>query len=295
MNRSRPAFTLIELLVAIGVIGLLISFLLVAVQGAREAAARVACQNNLRQIGLGLHAYHDRTGQLPPQPIRNGLYDPNSTLSWMGLILPDVDQAGLWAATTRAYAVDRIPFRNPPHVGYNTVVKLYLCSADGRLGSPLTDSFGVTAAYASYLGVLGSTSNDGVLGPEPGIRLADITDGTSATLMVGERPPPDSLQGGHWYTATRHSVWGPNRGPDEKMPVLGQVSITDDECTGAVVEFGYGRTGNPCDRYHFWSLHVGGANFLFADGGVRFLRFGTRDILPALASRAGGEVVAVPD
>jgi prepilin-type processing-associated H-X9-DG protein len=79
------------------------------------------------------------------------------------------------------------------------------------------------------------------------------------------------------------------------MPAIGYVPDTDLVCGATPVNFGFGRTDNPCDRLHLWSLHSNGANFLFADGSVHFLRYSARDVLPALATRAGGEVAALPE
>ena len=282
----RPAYSVVEVLVVIGVMGVLVALTMAAVQQARAAATRVACENNLKQIALALHAYHDANHTLPQPPSTPPRL---STLSWMGFILPHVEQDALWSATEQAFRADGIGFHDPPHVGYRTVVKLYVCPADGRLRSPLTDRFGVTAAYGSYVGIAGSTTTNGVLGPDPGIRLTDVTDGTSQTVMVGERPPPDSLLAGRWYTGSVHSSWGMNHGPDAAMFVLFPALVTDPPCIGPVYSFAYGRLDNSCDRYHLWSLHPNGANFAFADGSVRFLNYSAASVLPALATRAGGE------
>lgn len=290
LSRSRSAFTLIELLVVIGVSGILISFLLCAVQQARAAADRTACQNNLKQIALALHSFHDVNGGLPIQPNGGRLGE----LSWMGFILPYVDQEPLWSATVQAFALDRRAVHDPPHIGFQTVVKVYVCPADGRLLSPLTDAFGTTAAYTSYIGIAGVTSPDGVLGPYPGVRFADITDGLSFAMMVGERPPPASLIAGRWYTASFDTRGGMDRGPDGTMFIHSPALIIDPVCVGPTYSFRYGRLDNPCDRYHLWSLHPNGANFAFADGAVRFLAYSDAPLLPALATRAGGEAVELP-
>ncbi len=286
-----------ELLVVIAVIGVLFSLLLPAVQKVRATAARAACQNNLKQIGIALHSYHDQKGGFPPRPVRYGLSDPNSTLSWMGLILPHIDQSALWAKTVEAYRTDFVPFHSPPHTGYVTVIPTYICASDVRLNTPLVGPNNVVAAYASYMAISGTSFDqvNGVLGPEPAVRLTDILDGSSSTVMVSERPPPSSLQAGKWYTQSVQSRWDPFLGPDIKMPVIGFIPLGETVCDLTRLRFGFGRLDNPCDRHHFWSLHTGGANFAFADGSVRFLRYEASDILPALATRAGGEVATIPD
>ncbi len=287
---SRAAFTVIELLVVIGVSGILVSLLMCAVQQARASAERAACQNNLKQIGLALHSFHDVNNGLPLRPGMGRL----SELSWMGFLLPYIEQDPLWSATQQSFAIDRRAFHDPPHIGYRTVVKAYICPADGRLLFPITDDFGVTAAYTSYIGIAGTTTPNGILGPYPGVHFAEITDGLSQTVIVGERPPPASLLAGRWYTASQDSTWGMDRGPDGTMFVLSPALLTDPLCIGPIYSFRYGRLDNPCDRYHLWSLHPEGANFTFADGAVRFLDYSTAPLLPALATRAGGEVVELP-
>jgi len=287
---ARPAFTLIELLVVIGVMGILISLLMCAVQQARAAAERVECQNNLKQIGLALHSFHDVNSCLPPPPYTDRL----SELSWMGFILPYVDQGSLWSATAEAFGIDRRAIHDPPHIGYETVVKLYVCPADGRLLLPLTDEFGVTAAYTSYIGIEGVTTPNGMFGSAPGVRFAQVTDGLSQTAMVGERPPPSSLLAGRWYTASYDASWGLYRGPDGTMFIQTPAFATDPVCVGPIYSFRYGRLDNPCDRYHLWSLHPNGANFAFADGAVHFLAYSDAPLMPALTTIASGDIVELP-
>jgi prepilin-type processing-associated H-X9-DG protein/prepilin-type N-terminal cleavage/methylation domain-containing protein len=293
---AHRGVTLIELLVVVGVIGVLIGLLLPAVQSVRAAAARTSCQNNMKQVALALHNYHDTRGRFPESHPGGGI-DPKKypVVTWMALILSQMDNAPLWERTDQALKVAYAnPFADPPHVGLSTVVPSYLCPADARFSAALVDQDGITAAYTSYIGVSGGVRRDGVMGIYPGVRIADITDGASLTLLLAERPPPDTLQAGKWYTwVVPFGVWAYQYGPDESMIAEG-ATVPGDSC-GGPFRFGPGRTNNPCDRYHFWSLHAGGANFAFADGSVRFLRYGARDVLPALATRAGGEAVPIPD
>ena len=123
-----------ELLVVMGVMGVLVALLLPAVQKVRGAAAKAACQNSLKQLGLALHLYHDQYGGFPPRPVRYGMSDPNSTLSWMGLILPQIGEPALWSQTAEAYRVDFIPFHNPPHAGYVTAMPQFVCASDFQIG-----------------------------------------------------------------------------------------------------------------------------------------------------------------
>jgi prepilin-type N-terminal cleavage/methylation domain-containing protein/prepilin-type processing-associated H-X9-DG protein len=290
-NPHRTAFTLIELLVVIGVSGILLSLLLGAVQKARDAAARAACQNNLKQIALALHAFHDVNNGLPPSPRMANLGE----LSWMGFLLPYVDQDPLWLTTVEAFRIDRRAFDDPPHIGFHTVVKPYVCPADGRLLFPLTDQFGVTAAYTDYIGIRGVTTNDGIFGCFPGARFAQVTDGLSNTAMVGERPPPASLLAGRWYTGSYYSYEGIfYRGPDNTILIRSAAYAVDPVCVGPIYSFRYGRLDNPCDRYHLWSLHPTGANFAFADGAIHFLSYSAAPLLPAWTTIAGGETAEEP-
>ncbi len=290
---GRSGFSLVELLVVIGIVGLLIGLLLPAVQGVRARAARSGCSNNLRQVGVALHNHHDHHGRLPPLPYSTSS-DPNFRFGWTVHILPYIEHDVLWKASLRALQSELATWKNPPHIGFATVIKLYVCPSDPRLLSPLQDAKGITAAYTSYIGVNGARNLDGVLGRVgSGIRLADIADGTSQTVMAGERPPPAALQAGRWYSPGPLFGQSIPPGPDDGLPVIG-IPYPGDSCRGPFL-FGPGRLDNPCDRYHFWSLHPSGANWLFADGAVRFLSYSANDILPALATRAGGEVVNLPD
>jgi|SRR5579883_2392838 len=307
---NRPTgFTLIEGLVVIGVVGILVSLILPAVQSIRESAARASCQNNLKQIGIALQNYESIHGRLPPDPVFPKQVVPrlpDSLVSWMALILPFVEQDSLWNATVSACLIEPNPRRYPPHLGYITPVKLYACPSDSpRLLEPGILLNGQTAAFTSYLGIAGSfvgpavivgnggktiTAAPGMFGERPGVRLAQVTDGTSQTVAVGERPPPTSFQAGIWYTSL---VIYPDTGPDEYIR-YGQPWMTGDRCSAAGTHFGPGRLENPCDRNHLWSLHRGGANFLFADGSARFMSYSADSILPLLCTRSGGELIESP-
>jgi prepilin-type processing-associated H-X9-DG protein len=273
-------------------LGVLVSLLLPAVQRVRGSASRAKCANNLKQVALALHNYESAHGRLPPHTTSA----PEAVLSWHALVLPFLDQGPLWEASARACRQTPKTFQNPPHVGYATPLPVFICPDDGRLLAPLTTPTGDRAAFGSYLGVAGASYPDGV---RPGVlRLArgsalrEVSDGTSSTLMVGERPPPDSLQAGRWYT--HEWVREPFGGPDGSTLIPPPRDPGDVQCRRAGGVFGPGRAANPCDRFHFWSIHGGGANFAFADGGVRFLRYEVGGLLVPLASRAGGELIEIP-
>lgn len=296
----RRAFSLVEVLVVLAVIGLLISLMLPAIQRVREASSRVGCINNLRQIGVALHHYHNDNGGLPPRVRGHPLRPiPNDRLGWMAMILPYIEQDSLYATAAEACRIDPEPTHNPPHTGFATVVRLYVCPTDSRLLSPLTDDFGYTGAFTSYIGITAALSEGapyklwrGVL---PHSNLQEIRDGTSNTIMVGERPPPGTLQAGWWYPG----FWfagkpGGLRGPNNYI-TLGWLWAENPDpyatCALRGVCLGPGRVDNPCDRYHLWSFHPGGACFLFADGHARYLPYSADRVMRALASIDGGEQV----
>ncbi len=300
MSRSyrcvRGGFSLVELLVVIGILGLLMGLLLPAVQRAREAAARTACQVNLKQIGLACHAYHDSHGRLPPayMSLNTGRSGTTGVLMWTVLLLPYIEQEPLWGQTLRAYEIEPISYRNPPHIGLATVIRGYVCPSDPRLLEPLTDENGITAAYTSYMGVGGGSKADGAMRADSGVRFAEITDGTSQTLLVGERPPPGVDLVGSWYSDMVDGSWTDTFGHGPYLLAADPIVAPVGGCRGPF-HFGPGQIENTCDRFHFWSLHPGGANFLFCDGSVHFLAYSAVGVLPALATRNGGEVVALPD
>ncbi len=290
---SRRGFTLLELLVVIAIIGVLIGLLLPAVQKVREMGYRIQCNNNLKQVGLALHQYHDLYYSFPPGvSYRNGK-DPYPHLSWLARLLPYIEQDQLWRLTQKAYEEDKWPGNNPPHVGLDTVVPLFTCPSDPRTETA-QEVFPYHVAFTSYLGVLGQNldTKDGILFLDSRIRLADVQDGSSQTIMVGERPPSADLQYGWWYAG--FGQLKPTGSGDMLLGVREIIKHVDGGFAGPY-HYTAGRLDNQSDMFHFWSLHPGGANSLFADGSVHFLLYDADPIMPALASRAGGEVVALPD
>jgi prepilin-type processing-associated H-X9-DG protein len=294
---------MLEVLVVLSIALLLLGLLIPVVQRVRAVAQRSACQNRLRQIGLGLHQYHDTRGALPPAFSLHGL----QYLSWMGRLLPFTEEQSLWQEATAAYLADSWPWRNPPHPT-DTVVSLFTCPSDGRVrqavnpsniftvlqgGSGLLDLH-LTVALTSYLGVSGTDlhARDGVLYVDSRIRLTDIKDGLSKTVMVGERPPGADFAYGWWYAGPGQDLTG---SADVVLGAKERNVVGLDGCPGGPYAFGPGSLENPCDVFHFWSLHPGGANFVFADASVRFLRYSAAGVLPALATRDGREAVSLED
>jgi prepilin-type N-terminal cleavage/methylation domain-containing protein/prepilin-type processing-associated H-X9-DG protein len=289
MKQIRPGFTLIEIMVVLAIIAVLFALLTTAVQKVRATAARVSCQNNLKQIGLALHQHHDMQNRLPAGMRWKRGRDIMPMSSWLVAILPYIEKDSLWKQAEDAYKQSRRPFKNPPHIGLTTVVPLYVCPADGRGYAVQTSSkHGYQVALTSYLGVSGTGiyKKDGVFFRDSTVRIGDITDGTSNTIMVGERPPSPDFQFGWWYAGAGQRVTG---SCDMLLSVQEQnlQPVSSSSCAPGIYTFAPGTINNPCDAFHFWSPHSGGANFLYADGTVHFLTYDAASLLPSLATRAG--------
>jgi prepilin-type N-terminal cleavage/methylation domain-containing protein/prepilin-type processing-associated H-X9-DG protein len=288
----RAGFTLVELLVVLGIIGALLGLLLPAVQKVRGAAQRTQCGNNLRQIGLALHGYHDVNKVLPPGVRRPP--DPLPFLAWSARILPFLEQPALWEQIPKDYAQNYRIWTDPRHSDVSATLSLFVCPADGRT-SGLLQPEGFEVGLTDYLGVIGKNSitRDGVLYLDSRVRLADVTDGTSLTLMVGERPPSEDSRFGWWYAGVGQEFDG------DADTVLAaeeyRTTFRTPTCPLGPYFFRPGSISDICDTFHFWSRHPGGAQFLMVDGAVRFLPYSAADLLPALATRNGREVVTLPD
>ena len=293
-RRGEKGFTLIELLVVIAIIAILIGLLLPAVQKVREAAARTQCQNNLKQMGLALHNFHDVYQHLPTgfYPWYSGTF---TYTGWQLQSLPFLEQTNLWnlsytylqanpsATDTNAY----------PACGFQ--MKIFICPSNAR---PLLESYGgVNYELTSYMGVTGTSSNnpvsgDGVLYSGSNVRMTDITDGTSNTAAIGERPCTGDL-----YYGWGFAPYGTGAGDGDT--VLGSLDTVLAVTMGDVAtNVGLRQPTQPfttaeIDGAHFWSFHNVGANFLFCDGSVHFLPYAAGSIFPALCTRNGGEVFTV--
>lgn len=341
----RSAFTLIELLVVIAIIAILIALLVPAVQKVREAAARTQCINNLKQMGLALHNFHDVKHVFPhgccDNDTSNGWNEQEVCWTWAAYILPYVDQDNIWKAGKDF--VNGPNSTNPPvsmlyHGSRNTYdwgscygamsgsgnwantipllsttgnnpildtpVALFQCPSDNRnLNKQFTDGNCVWCV-SSYLGVSGTSGNtaepihnDGVFFNNSKIKISMITDGTSNTMMVGERPP--SLDGSYGWL---FGAYGAD-GLGSCDAVLGTqeialgASFTDPNgaacnTTAGFANYQPGDIFNNCHILHYWSFHPGGANFAFGDGAVRTVFYGINQLnYQGLATRATGENV----
>jgi len=291
MRKRRNALTLIELMVVIAIIAIVFGLTLAAVQRVREAAARSRCQNHLRQLSIAMQNYHSEHRRLPPGISVQAGKDPHPFLSWNARLLPYIEQEALWREIQSAFAIDRDFLHVPPHTGRSTVVLAFTCPMDDRVRRP-SPHFKARPALTSFLGVEGTDQyeRDGVLFLDSRVRLEEVRDGASNTLLIGERPPNTTEILGWWYAG-----WGQNQDGSAEM-LLGAREINTGKhgpnCPRTPAHFQPGRLNDPCSAYHFWSLHPGGANFAFCDGSVRFLGYSANGILPRLATRDGGEAIS---
>jgi len=301
----RNAFTLVELLVVITIIGILVALLLPAVQAAREAARRMSCSNNMKQVGLALHVYHDTFRRFPPgwrgYNLATGhpdwLGDPG--WGWCAAILPYMEQRNLFEGDLWLH----LPITaHENEVGRETYLQTLRCPSD--IGQKMFemheghdhdhghtagrqhddhDHFPLLMPTANYVGVFGVEElhhacehgpciGEGTFFLNRGVRLAEITDGLSQTLMVGERS--SKLSHSTWVGAVPHGEHGPAR-------VVG------------VAEFPPNSEASAEHYIHnFSSMHPAGTHFLRGDGSVHLvLESIDQQVYFKLCTRANGDII----
>ena len=304
----RRGFTLIELLVVIAIIAILIGLLLPAVQKVREAAARTQCSNNLKKMGSALHAYHDAYLVFPEgNSDWAKAYSPpyEGSWSWQNQILPQMEQDNVYRQAKAFSQTNPYSWSNPMA---STKMKLYECPSDSRgSGAYITAVGGLPdQSLTGYLGNAGTTSSsfDGVLFMGSKVKLSQIPDGTSNTILVGERPPNSNKEYGWWFAAYGYD----GRGNGDCVLTSNDVAIANyfianyssginlpcDAPANQKIGLRPGKASVGCDAAHYWSFHTGGAQFLMSDGSARFVTYSNNNIIASLSTRNGGEVVNIP-
>ena len=315
--RQHRGFTLIELLVVIAIIAILIALLLPAVQQAREAARRSQCKNNLKQIGLAIHNYADVYGKFPMgsnQFGAGGFVNNRGFMGWSIALLPYVEQDNLY----KKYNHNADSLSSTNQQVREQSITVYNCPSDTHIGEQLTPSTGTccTRLYAtsSYRGVSGRSDggryyddanhfSGGFTGNDRqnkgaltaigyGIsqtRFADITDGTSNTLLVGEATTITTPDRGTFWSHTYTSYALSSITIGYPVPSFG----INDYGTCASTAGTLGVSTNACKRF-FGSQHTGGVQFAKCDGAVTFVSANIdQNALGGLSTISGGEVVTL--
>jgi prepilin-type N-terminal cleavage/methylation domain-containing protein/prepilin-type processing-associated H-X9-DG protein len=283
--QNRRGFTLVELLVVIAIIGILIALLLPAVQAAREAARRSSCTNNLVQLGIALHHYEAAHELLPPGvvdakgPIRN---EPAGyQMSWLVQILPFIEDGNTFRHINFSVGV-----YDPKNEPVRKVTRSYmLCPSDGGGSRSNDNKIGSNNYAGCHHGVEApiDAANNGVLFLNSHITTRDIPDGSSFTLLAGEKMVGNADLG--WMSGTRATLRNTGTMVNHTVePGTRNHRFPNEEQQP--------KTANPLYVGGFGSYHPGGANFALVDGSVRFFSETIdRSLFESLGNRADGKLL----
>jgi prepilin-type N-terminal cleavage/methylation domain-containing protein/prepilin-type processing-associated H-X9-DG protein len=284
----REGFTLVELLVVIAIIAVLIGLLLPAVQKVREAAARTACGNNLRQLGLALHSHHDTYGGFPAAKVTTP-----TTHSWVPFLLPFLEEGNAAGVYRFDINWDTAPNDSPNPGAINQMqFKVLLCPSapQGRVGANrrgITDYSAINQVTRPNPFLTPLPPSDpswlGILGLNVRRQLVQVTDGAANTLLLAE----DAGRNQTWVMGREVGSGGTTGGwanPATSIVITGYNPATLSSP---------GPCGVNCTNDNeVYAFHTGGANVVFADGSVRFLKAGLNiNILVPLMTRNRGEVI----
>jgi prepilin-type processing-associated H-X9-DG protein len=296
LRDRRSGFTLVELVTVVAVTLLLVGLLLPAVQAARDAARRIECQNKIRQIGLALSMRADALKSFPPGTNTDAT---RMFQSWCVQILPFLDQSNAYHISERGFSNGGSVFNVIEHPLFQEANVVFGCPSDGRVFEPAFAKHNfLLAGLTSYLGSSGTNylQQDGVLYAGSRVRLGEVRDGLSNTLLLGERPPSPSNDFGWWYAGMgariRTADVRATGSLDHTLGVREAASTPYANCDSSESFFhSPTKYDDECSANYYWSFHGGGANFVFCDGSVRMITYAEAGVLDQLATRDRGDIV----
>jgi len=289
-RRVRRGFSLIELVVVIAIIAVLIGLLLPAVQKVRETADQTRCRNNLHNLGLACHNFHDASRVFPRNTVR-----PRGSTPVNGQ--PAGNLSNWNSGTFESWLREIAPYIEQPNARVQDAIAMLGCPSDPRGPAYKVPAYGFTW----YVGVYSNPAdvNGGIIVDDSNLKTKltvsslGVRDGTSTTILLAERPPPGDGQWGWWDSACCIQ--------DGISPAIGDTKIYSSSSFGKCpnpTTYGLGNYLDNCAFNSVWSNHLQGGNFGMGDGSVRTItysaggqRIGATTILEALSTRGGGEFV----